>query len=120
MTPSKPRPLVMPMASTKSPTAKIFETLGLLRGQAFGAKIENLEDVNSWRNDLTAAAISLIPAITAVLETLGAHPAIKTARMSGSGATCFGLAETLEQAQAVAKAISKQRPDWWVVAASLS
>ncbi len=118
--------LAMPQAAVlvnpciPAPTAKIFETLCLERGQAFCAKIENLDDVNSWRNDLTAAAISLIPAIAAVLEILGAHPAIKTARMSGSGATCFGLTETLEQAQAVAKAISKQRPDWWVVAASLS
>jgi 4-diphosphocytidyl-2-C-methyl-D-erythritol kinase len=100
-------------------TSRVFETLGLDRGQVHGTKIQNLEDIKTWRNDLTASAIRLVPEIATVLETLGSHSAISTARMSGSGATCFGLAETLEQAQAAAKAISSRRPDWWVVAANL-
>ncbi len=115
-----PRVAVLVSLRIPTPTSKIFETLGLDRGQAHGTKIQNLDDIKTWRNDLTASAIRLVPEIATVLETLGSHSAISTARMSGSGATCFGLAETLEQAQAVAKAISKQRPDWWVVAASLS
>ncbi|MCV6823223.1 4-(cytidine 5'-diphospho)-2-C-methyl-D-erythritol kinase [Halocynthiibacter sp. SDUM655004] len=66
------------------------------------------------RNDLEAPACSLVPEINDVLAALeGAD----FARMSGSGATCFGLFETLEQASAAAQSISAAKPDWWVKAA---
>ena len=42
-------------------------------------------------NDLTEAAIGLMPAIGDVLALLGQQPACLLARLSGSGATCFGL-----------------------------
>jgi 4-diphosphocytidyl-2-C-methyl-D-erythritol kinase len=38
--------------------------------------------------------------------------------MSGSGATCFGVADTREQAAAVAAALAETRPSWWVTATS--
>jgi len=41
------------------------------------------------------------------------------ARMSGSGATCFALFETLEQAKKSAKMISKDFPKWWTTAGSI-
>jgi 4-diphosphocytidyl-2-C-methyl-D-erythritol kinase len=43
----------------------------------------------------------------------------KLARMSGSGATCFGLFDAAE-AVAAAHAIHRRHPDWWVHAAVLS
>ncbi|MBI5163005.1 MAG: 4-(cytidine 5'-diphospho)-2-C-methyl-D-erythritol kinase, partial [Magnetospirillum sp.] len=42
-------------------------------------------------NDLTAAAISLVPAVGVALADLQARAGCLLARMSGSGATCFGL-----------------------------
>lgn len=48
-------------------------------------------DLAELRNDLEPAAIGLCPAIAEVLAALRRLPGCLLARMSGSGATCFGL-----------------------------
>ena len=48
-------------------------------------------DLGGLRNDLEPAAIALRPVIGDVLAELAATPGCLLARMSGSGATCFGL-----------------------------
>jgi len=35
-------------------------------------------------------------------------------RMSGSGATCFGIFESATEAEIIAKNIKSEFPDWWV------
>ncbi|AXC49073.1 4-(cytidine 5'-diphospho)-2-C-methyl-D-erythritol kinase [Paracoccus suum] len=65
------------------------------------------------RNDLQAPAISLAPVIAEVLAALEAQGA-RLARMSGSGATCFGLFPTAKAADAAAQALSVR--DWWALA----
>ncbi len=63
------------------------------------------------KNDLEAPAIALAPGIATVLTQLRALPGVLLARMSGSGATCFGLfASPLEAAAAAA---SIHQPGWW-------
>jgi len=71
-------------------------------------------------NDLTAAAIGLLPAIADVLAALEEQPPCLLARLSGSGATCFGLFAERGEAREAAAAISAARPDWWVVATMLT
>jgi 4-diphosphocytidyl-2-C-methyl-D-erythritol kinase len=71
------------------------------------------------RNDLQPPACALEPAIPAVLHALEATPDCLLARMSGSGATCFGLYAEQAQARAAAKALAEARPDWWVRAAPM-
>ncbi|KAA2314767.1 4-(cytidine 5'-diphospho)-2-C-methyl-D-erythritol kinase [Pseudooceanicola sediminis] len=66
------------------------------------------------RNDLQEAAISIAPGIPGALSQLTAQASCRLARMSGSGASCFGLFDTSEQAEAAAKAISAAKPSWWV------
>jgi 4-diphosphocytidyl-2-C-methyl-D-erythritol kinase len=66
------------------------------------------------RNDLTEAAIGLVPEIGEVLARLTACEGALLARMSGSGATCFALFATLDEARAAAALIAGDRPDWWV------
>ncbi|MEJ0063412.1 MAG: 4-(cytidine 5'-diphospho)-2-C-methyl-D-erythritol kinase [Alphaproteobacteria bacterium] len=66
------------------------------------------------RNDLYAPAIELAPAIADCLNAVAATQDCLLARMSGSGATCFGLYETAALAGAAAAALQKQHPDWWV------
>jgi len=61
-------------------------------------------------NDLQDAALSLCAAIAEVLSAIAAQPGCLLARMSGSGATCFGLFATPAQAQAAAKALPAA---WW-------
>lgn len=62
-------------------------------------------------NDLEAPAIGLAPAIGDVLRAIGATPGCLLARMSGSGATCFGLfADPVEARSAAA---DMARRGWW-------
>jgi 4-diphosphocytidyl-2-C-methyl-D-erythritol kinase len=69
-------------------------------------------------NDLTAAATGLVPAIADVLAALAALPGCLLARMSGSGATCFGLFTTPGAADAAARAVAGR--GWWVAATVLT
>lgn len=71
-----------------------------------------LGDWRSGRNDLESAASRLVPEIRAVLDALAAA---KVARMSGSGATCFGLFETNGERDRVADRIAEERPHWWTL-----
>ena len=81
------------------------------------------DDLVTWlasqRNDLQTAASGLVPAIAAVLEALEASPGCRLARMSGSGATCFGLFGTAQEAIAASEALRVRRPEWWVEATEL-
>ncbi|KAF0118576.1 MAG: 4-diphosphocytidyl-2-C-methyl-D-erythritol kinase [Rhodospirillaceae bacterium] len=70
-------------------------------------------------NDLQDPARSLLPEIGAVLEALEAVPGCLLARMSGSGATCFGLFADGTAARAAARALVADRPAWWSQAAPL-
>ncbi len=79
-----------------------------------------LADILAGRgNDLTAAAISLRPAIGDVLKALEAADECLLARMSGSGATCFGLFDDAGGAARAAAIMSQNHPQWWVRAAPL-
>jgi 4-diphosphocytidyl-2-C-methyl-D-erythritol kinase len=70
-----------------------------------------LGDWESGRNDLEAPARALVPEIGAVLEALvGA----RVARMSGSGATCFGLYDDEAARDAAAARIAVAKPGWWL------
>lgn len=84
------------------------------------ARFAGLDDLvrrlAATRNDLEAPAIDLVPAIGAVIARLRAAPGCRFARMSGSGATCFGLFADLAAAEAAAAAIAAERPDWWTAA----
>ena len=75
------------------------------------------EDLAGWlegtRNDLEEPACALVPAISEALGALRAMPGCLLARMSGSGATCFGL---FAEAGAAARARDRLRSEreWWV------
>lgn len=78
----------------------------------------------SWlgeqRNDLQGPAIAAEPVIAEVLETLLDTPGCQLARMSGSGATCFGLYDRAESAAAAAGRLAQDCPGWWVKATALN
>lgn len=67
------------------------------------------------RNDLSDPACALCPDIPQVVSALENSGAL-LARMSGSGATCFGLFEDRAVSLAAAKNISEAHPAWWVEA----
>jgi 4-diphosphocytidyl-2-C-methyl-D-erythritol kinase len=66
-------------------------------------------------NDLEAPARRLAPAISEVIEALGARPGCRLARMSGSGATCFGVFDDAPAAARAAHSLRRARPGWWVI-----
>ena len=67
-------------------------------------------------NDLEAPARAIAPAMGEVLGELSRMPGIELWRMSGSGATCFGLFEEDGAAQMAAIALAHSHPHWWVKA----
>ena len=69
------------------------------------------------RNDLESPATSLAPAVAETVAALVAQPGCRLARMSGSGATCFGLFVDAASADIAAGAIGRARPGWWLAAA---
>ena len=70
--------------------------------------------VGSCRNDLEAPAIRMCHEIYDVQEALRALDGCLLGRMTGSGATCFGLFADKELAERCAASISQKAPGWWV------
>ncbi|WP_172329276.1 4-(cytidine 5'-diphospho)-2-C-methyl-D-erythritol kinase [Mangrovicoccus sp. HB161399] len=66
------------------------------------------------RNDLEPPARAIAPVIGDVLAALARQPGCMLSRMSGSGATCFGLFLSCEAAQGAAALLARAEPRWWV------
>lgn len=109
--PYKAAVLVNPGLATSTPA--VFGRLGLAKGQNHGEPLTP-EDAAAWRNDLQQPAIELVPEIGVVLSALSSEAGINLVRMSGSGATCFGIAEDDEAAQRIAHSMARRAPNWWV------
>jgi 4-diphosphocytidyl-2-C-methyl-D-erythritol kinase len=71
------------------------------------------------RNDLEPPAIQLAPVIANVRAALAAQPGCLLARMSGSGATCFGLFAEALTAERALRALQRAQPGWWLAAGKL-
>jgi 4-diphosphocytidyl-2-C-methyl-D-erythritol kinase len=74
----------------------------------------------SRRNDLTGAAIGLVPEIGAVLARLERLPGALIARMSGSGPACFALFRDRVTAERACGVLSASEPGWWCAAGALA
>lgn len=74
---------------------------------------EFIQQLSHLTNDLQPPACLLNPKITSVLQTIEGLDSCRLSRMSGSGATCFGLFETAQQASEAA-ILLKQQYSWWV------
>lgn len=70
-------------------------------------------------NCLTRAAVSRVPAINDVFDAMNALSACRLARMTGSGATCFGLFDDQAAADDAAKELTKSHRNWWICPVSL-
>jgi 4-diphosphocytidyl-2-C-methyl-D-erythritol kinase len=102
-------------------TAQVFAGLGrtLPAADPDGAVPRDRADLLAWLgargNDLEAPARRLAPVIDEVLALLRAQPGCRLARMSGSGATCFGVFDDPQAAARAVRAIGRERPSWWVI-----
>ncbi|WP_322096676.1 4-(cytidine 5'-diphospho)-2-C-methyl-D-erythritol kinase [Pelagibius sp.] len=119
-------PLALVLANPGSPlsTAEVFKArqgpFGQVAAQAPPTATEAfLEWLAERPNDLEAAARSVYPEVARVVESLAATEGCRLARMSGSGATCFGLYESRAEAERAAFSLAEREPKWWVKAAGL-
>ncbi len=122
--------LVLVHPDVKLPTASVFRAAAARRGaSAFSEPLPvigpartvgNLAQALATRgNDLTDAAVSLVPEIATMLALLRATPGCRYAAMSGSGAACFGLYDDLPTAEAARLQVEDARPFWWTYAGAL-
>ena len=105
-------------------TPDVFGALGLRRGDACAPAREGewplsttgdlLAALRQARNDLEPAACRLQPIVRDAIQFLAATQGCRLARMSGSGATVFGLFDNGDAATAAAKSVGAAFPAWWV------
>jgi 4-diphosphocytidyl-2-C-methyl-D-erythritol kinase len=116
--PAVPAVLVNPRVAL--PTADVFRALERRDNAEMPEALPSPGDplaLAAWlrdcRNDLEAAAIRVQPVVATVLAALEATGCL-LARMSGSGATCFGLHADPDTAARAAALLRSERPGWWV------
>jgi len=81
-----------------------------------GALIEFLKRQD---NDLTGAATACAPAVGEILRALRGVPGSMLVRMSGTGATCFALFGSREEAETAAQQLADRHKNWWVQASTI-
>ena len=73
-----------------------------------------IEYLKRQRNDLQSIAVNKWPEIKEVLDTIEKTQDVLLSRMSGSGATCFGLYRTRDIAERAVSFLNKKSNKWWV------
>ncbi|MDL2408308.1 4-(cytidine 5'-diphospho)-2-C-methyl-D-erythritol kinase [Rhizobium calliandrae] len=106
-----------PLVSVSTP--EVFSLLARKDNPALALSLQMPNDHAQWieaikglRNDLEPPARTLCNEIATLSQLIETQGAVAT-RMSGSGATCFGLFDHLEQAKAAAASLHSLRPDWY-------
>ncbi|MGB8814738.1 MAG: 4-(cytidine 5'-diphospho)-2-C-methyl-D-erythritol kinase [Paracoccaceae bacterium] len=124
--PLPPAWLVLANPGVSIPTPDVFRALIRRDGSGMPRdlpKLKTLPDLSAFlqmmRNDLEAPAMQLAPVISLTKAALSALPGCLMARMSGSGATCFGLFSDPLTATAAARSLAAAHPDWWVTSARI-
>ncbi len=97
-------------------TAAVFG--GLQPGEWTSAPV-TLTDWKEFRNDLTPSAMRLCPRIGEMVNVIARTPHCIAARLSGSGATCFGLYADPVSAKDAAALLQAAFPGYWVGAGRL-
>ena len=112
--------LVNPNVGVSTPA--VFNALNSKRNLPMQDVAENCVDI-AWlgdqRNDLEPPAMAIVPEVRAVVDAISAAPHCQMARMSGSGATCFGVFADIKHANAAAERLQRAHPDWWVVSTKI-
>ncbi|HEX4862045.1 MAG TPA: 4-(cytidine 5'-diphospho)-2-C-methyl-D-erythritol kinase [Rhizomicrobium sp.] len=108
-------PMLLVNPGVAVPTAAVFRALKERRGTGMAIpKAIDLAFLRATANDLETPALALQPVIADVLGEIDAQPGSLLARMSGSGATCFGLFDNAERMNAASRKIALAHPNWWV------
>lgn len=114
-------PILLVNPGRPLPTAEVFRGLAGAFRQAGRPPLKarpSLVQLAVWlaesRNDLEPPARRLAPEIGSVLDALAALSGCLLARMSGSGATCFGLFGDRGELETGALLLRRRHPGWWI------
>jgi 4-diphosphocytidyl-2-C-methyl-D-erythritol kinase len=119
---SMPRiPMLLVNPGVPVPTKDVFAALtdrsgvemALPRGR-FADTADLLRFLETTRNDLQEPARRIQPVIGEVLAAMAALPGALLARMSGSGATCFGIFADHDCCARAAEILKQTQPGWWI------
>ncbi len=107
-------------------TAAVFAALALRDNPGLPDLPEGWPDTESFcawlqgtRNDLESPACTIAPPVRAAIHALRRTEGCLLARMSGSGASVFGIFADAGHAGRAAKALRAHAPDWWIAPAGL-
>jgi 4-diphosphocytidyl-2-C-methyl-D-erythritol kinase len=114
-------PMLLVNPGVAVPTRDVFAVLAsrsgaemqLPRGR-FRDTADLLRFLETTRNDLEAPARALQPVIGDVLAALAALPGALLSRMSGSGATCFGIFADDDCCRRAAEQLAGAHSRWWI------
>lgn len=102
-------------------TPAVFRALARRDNPALPARLPAFNGVEDFaafllgqRNDLEEPAMALAPAIAECKSALARQDGCLLARMSGSGATCFGLFANEAFARTAAAKVQAAHSGWWV------
>jgi 4-diphosphocytidyl-2-C-methyl-D-erythritol kinase len=106
---------MQPLATAKVFTHKNIDFSPAMPAPAIHRDIGKfVSELKKYHNDLEANATHLMPQIQDILNVISAQKGCLLARMSGSGATCFGIFEDAASVKVAAEVIGVERGDWWV------
>lgn len=119
---SMPRlPMLLVNPGVAVPTRDVFAALKDRNGAGmtlphgrFRDTADLLRFLETTRNDLEAPALQIQPVIGEVLAAMAALPGALLTRMSGSGATCFGIFADDDCCARAAQILKAAAPGWWV------
>lgn len=121
--------LVLVTPPVQTPTPEVFKCFARRFSGRYSPPIKHagrrkslqewIADLRFYRNDLTDAAIEVSPDIRTALAAIAATPNCHIARLSGSGATCFGIYDSAGAAQAAVNKLRQEYPRWWIKATGL-
>jgi 4-diphosphocytidyl-2-C-methyl-D-erythritol kinase len=66
------------------------------------------------QNDLYFNSLKLVPSLSKILDTLASFEGCEISRMSGSGATCFGIFSNVQLAETALKSLQIMFPNYWI------
>lgn len=118
--------IVLANPGVACPTGEIFRSMGPPPGKpmpdppAFPEARALIAYLETTKNDLEGPAEALVPEVREAKAALAAQTGCLLARMSGSGATVFGLFTEKDPALAAAATLRDARPAWWVAAAPVA
>jgi 4-diphosphocytidyl-2-C-methyl-D-erythritol kinase len=114
-------PLVLVNPGVALPTRAVFRRLASPDGapmRTVPARFNSLVEFAQWlasnRNDLSEPAEAESRVVGTVVAALASDPDCLIARMSGSGATVFGIFGSPASAERAGARIRAAQPEWWV------